>query len=58
MSDDDKKMAVDGWTVLQKGHTPATGGKVQGGYEGPTGDLGGPPTTGSVVAKPPPSKKD
>ena len=57
MSDEKKVNLSDGWTVLKKGHTPANGGKVQGGYEGPTGDLGGPPTTGSAVSKPGDTKK-
>lgn len=57
MSDDNKVFAKDGWTVAEKGYTVAPG-KVQGGYVGPTGNLGTPPTTGTAVSKPAPSKKD
>lgn len=58
MADDNNKMATDGWTLSTKGHTPLSPGKVQGDYEGPTGDLGGLPTTGTVVSKPPKDKRE
>lgn len=58
MADDKKVQLNEGWTVLKKGYTPASGGKEEGGYQGPKGELGGPPTSGSAVSKPPVTKKD
>ena len=57
MSDGKKTIAQDGWSMAKKGYTPAPG-SIQGGYVGPTGNLGTPPTTGTAVSKPAPSKKD
>lgn len=42
--------------IVKKGYIPAERpGKVQGGYQGPTGQQGTPPTGGSSVK--PPAKK-
>jgi hypothetical protein len=57
MADKDRVTANDGWTVLQKGYTPAKQ-SVQGGFTPATGSLGTPPTTGTAVTKPAAPKKD
>lgn len=54
----DKKQGKSGPVLLTKGYTPAkTPTSVQDGYRPSTGKLGSPPTTGSVISKPPMSKK-